>query len=173
MTNFKIVLIITICLSFPLFNLYGQDEFANTLFYSDSIGAYKADLSKIKWIVGSWKGDAFNNKIEESWLPASGGSMMGMYKLYSEDQVKLYEFMVITEENESLTLKLKHFDSELKGWENKDKYIEFKLVKIMGNRVYFNAYTFEKISDNEINIYVVISRNGKKEEMKFNYKKII
>jgi len=36
--------------------------------------------------------------------------------------------------------------------------------------VYFDDFTFEKVSENEINVYVVISEKGKTEEVKFNYK---
>ena len=46
-----------------------------------------------------------------------------------------------------------------------------KLIKIDGNRLYFDGFTFEKVSDSEINIYGLIHQDGKAEEVKFNYKK--
>ena len=49
--------------------------------------------------------------------------------------------------------------------------IDFKLVKVTDNKVYFDEFTFERISSDEINIYVVIDDKGKREEIKFNYKK--
>jgi len=67
---------------------------------------------------------------------------------------------------------LKHFDKELKGWEEKEEVQRFKLIKVAENRLYFDGFTFEKISPNEINIYGLIHQNdGTAEEVKFNYKR--
>ena len=97
---------------------------------------------------------------------------MCAFKLVVDGKIKFYELCTITEENNSLILKIKHFNSDLKGWEDKDKSAEFPLVKITKNRVYFDEFTFEKISADEINIYVVIQqKNGQQEEVKFNYTK--
>ncbi|MEQ9591093.1 MAG: DUF6265 family protein, partial [Cyclobacteriaceae bacterium] len=86
--------------------------------------------------------------------------------------VSFYELVTIVEENETLLLRLKHFDKNLHGWETKDETIDFRLVKVMPNRVYFDEFTFERISKNEINIYVMIgSQDGSSEEVKFNYHK--
>jgi len=42
--------------------------------------------------------------------------------------------------------------------------------KTDGNRMYFEGFTLEKISDNEINIYPSIDHeDGSTEEVKFNY----
>tara|TARA_R110000744_G_scaffold120598_2_gene224672 strand:+ start:1264 stop:1470 length:207 start_codon:yes stop_codon:yes gene_type:complete len=64
---------------------------------------------------------------------------------------------------------LKYFHRDLKSWEEKDKTIDFVLVKVMENKVYFNGMTIEKVSDNEINIYVSIEDNGSTKEEKFTY----
>jgi len=96
---------------------------------------------------------------------------MGSFKLVVNEIVQFYELCTITEENESLLLRIKHFDKDLKGWEEKDQSIEFPLVKIEKNKVYFDGLTFEKINEDELNIYVIFKDEGKEEvEMKFNYK---
>ncbi len=97
---------------------------------------------------------------------------MFVFKLVVDEKVAFYEVGHIRQEGETLILRLKHFNSNLTGWEEKDKTVDFKLVKLEGNRVYFDDFTFEKINESEINIYVVIEQeNGSKEEVKFNYKK--
>jgi hypothetical protein len=97
--------------------------------------------------------------------------MMCVFKLTVDGRVKFYEIVTISEENNTLILRLKHFDKSLKGWEDKDKAIEFKLVKITGNKVFFDEFTFERVDENEMNIYVVIENKGKKTETKFSYKR--
>ena len=68
-------------------------------------------------------------------------------------------------------LRLKHFHANLKGWEEKDETIDFPLVKLDGQTAYFDGMTFEKVSDTELNIYVLIEdKDGEKREMKFPYK---
>lgn len=150
-------------------NIYAQDT--NTIQYDSSKGSPKATLANINWLQGRWKGYAFGGITEEVWTPPAGGSMMCAFKLIVNEKVRFYELVTIVEENTSLILRLKHFHADLKGWEEKDKTINFKLVKITGNRVYFDEFTFEKLSENEMNIYVAMQNNGKSEEVKFNYVK--
>ncbi len=151
---------------------YGQDKFPNTLFLNDSIDSPKAVLSNIEWIVGHWRGEAFGGITEEVWTPALGKSMMCAFKLVINDEVKFYELVTISEEHGSLILRLKHFHSNLSGWEEKDETVDFKLVKVAENKVYFDGFTFEKVSDKEMNIYVDIQSGEQKTETKFNYKKV-
>jgi len=92
--------------------------------------------------------------------------------LMENEQVQFYELCTITEEKGSLILRLKHFHSDLKGWEEKDETVDFKLVKVTPGKVFFDGFTFERISDNEINIYVVIEDGGEQQEVKFNYRKV-
>ncbi|WP_254700802.1 DUF6265 family protein [Paraglaciecola mesophila] len=98
--------------------------------------------------------------------------MMGAFKLVVEDQVQFYEIETISQVNDTLMFRLKHFNKDLTGWEEKDKTVDFKLVKVTDNKVYFNGLTLERINDNEINIYVAIEQEGNTTEEKFNYKRV-
>jgi len=131
----------------------------------------KASLEEISWMEGHWKGEAFGGITEEIWSPPLGGSMMFSFKHVADGKVTFYELGHIREVNESLVFELKHFGTDLKGWEEKDEVQSFKLIKVDGNRFYFEGFTFEKISDDEINIYGLIQEGDKAEETKFNYKK--
>ena len=153
-------------------NSLGQDKFPNTLSFNDSIESPSADISDIEWIAGLWRGEALGGIIEEAWTPPLGGSMMGAFKLVVNNKVNFYELEIIMEVNSSLILRLKHFHSDLKGWEKKDDTIDFKLVKITNNKVYFDNYTFERINKDELNVYVVLQNGEEKNEVKFHYKRV-
>ncbi len=153
-------------------SIEAQDKFSNTISYSDTAAFPSATLEAVHWIEGHWKGEAFGGITEEIWTPPLGGSMMCAFKLVVNGKVKFYELVTIVEFNNSLTLRLKHFYPDLKGWEEKDKTVDFKLLKVTENKVYFDGFTFEKISSNEINMYVVIDDKGNKKETKFNYKRV-
>jgi hypothetical protein len=144
----------------------------NTIPFTSGNRSPIATLSDISWISGHWRGEAFGGITEEIWGPPLGDSMMFSFKLVVDDKVSFYELGHIKEDGGTLLLQLKHFDGNLKAWEEKEVTKDFKLVKLEGTRVYFDEFTFEKISENEINLYVVIGQDdGDKKEVKFNYKK--
>lgn len=150
--------------------LYCQAQ--NTLSFNNDSVSPKATLSAVSWIAGHWKGEAFGGITEEIWSPPLGDSMMFVFKLVTNGKVEFYEIGHIQQQDETLVLQLKHFHGDLKGWEEKNETVDFKLVKMEADRVYFDDFTFEKISDQEMNLYVVISdTDGSKQEVKFNYKR--
>jgi len=168
-TKIKFLLLI-ISIAFNL--VFAQNKMEYTLTYDSLLGSPKATLDDVAWISGYWRGEAFDGEVEEIWSSPLGNSMVATYKLVVDDKVKFYEIETITEKNGTLVLQLKHFHSNLKGWEEKDETVDFLLVKITENRVYFDGMTFEKVSDNEMNVYVRIKQTDNvSEEMKFNYHK--
>jgi len=150
-----------------------QPHFPNTMFSDSTKESPNASLADVSWIQGSWHGEAFGGVVEEIWSPPLGNSMMCVFKLVVNNKVKFYEIVTISEEYNTLILRLKHFNADLTGWEEKDETVDFHLVKVTENKVFFDGFTFERISENEINLYVVISHNEEKEEVKFNYRKFI
>ena len=129
-------------------------------------------LENIAWIAGTWHGEAFGGITEEIWSKPSGGSMMASFKLINDGKVTFYEIEVIREIENTLILQLKHFGPDLKGWETKDETVDFPLKEITENKVVFEGMTFEKISEDQMNIYVDIKNDkGEVEVVKFNYNK--
>ena len=144
----------------------------NTKSFTVGSKSPEATLEDVSWIAGHWKGEAFGGVAEEIWSPPLGDSMMFVFKLAADGKVQFYEVGHIQQTGETLLLQLKHFHGSLKGWEEKDETVDFKLVQIDGNRVYFDGFTIEKISGNELNMYVLVGeKDGTAKEVKFNYKK--
>ena len=129
-------------------------------------------LENVAWIAGNWKGEAFGGITEENWSKPSGDSMMATFKLIKDGTVSFYEIEIIREIENSLVLQLKHFHGNLKGWETKDETVDFPLKEITADTVVFEGMTFERVSENEMNIYVDIDKeNGSVETVTFNYTK--
>lgn len=161
----------TVFILFLLLSTRSHSQSANTM----TLGTSKspsATLNDMAWLAGHWRGEAFGGITEEVWTPPLGGSMMCSFKLVSDGKVKFYELVTLTEEAGTLMLRLKHFHGDLKGWEEKDKTIDFPLVKVEGNRVYFDGMTFERKSDGDMNVFVMIGQKGKEEEVVFPYRKV-
>ena len=167
--NRILVFIVLIC----SFTLNAQKQVASHIMTLDSLSnSPKAKLADVAWISGNWKGEAFGGLVEENWSDPSGDSMMATFKLINDGKVSFYEIEIIREVKESLILQLKHFNGDLKGWETKDETVDFPLVKITDSMVYFDGMTFEKVGDNEMNVYVLMmQKDGSKNQMKFKYKK--
>jgi len=144
----------------------------NTLSLAEGESAPPADISQIEWMTGHWKGKAFGGSTEEIWSPPAAGAMMFVFRSIMGNEIGFYEIRHIRELENSLVFELKHFGPDLKGWEEKDEVQTYKFIKAEENSMYFEGVTFERISDQEINIYGLIdNEDGTAEEMKFNYKR--
>jgi hypothetical protein len=129
-------------------------------------------LENIAWISGNWKGKALGGIVEENWSHASGGSMMATFRLIKDGTVAFYEIEIIRELENSLVLQLKHFNSDLTGWETKDETVDFPLKEITANKVVFEGMSFERVGDNEMHVSVNLGeKNGAEETIKFKYTK--
>ncbi|TVZ16440.1 hypothetical protein JM81_2701 [Maribacter sp. MAR_2009_72] len=164
--KYKLMKPITLCFLFASIWLRSQQ----TVSYEEGMLSPTTKLDTISWLAGHWKGEAFGGIVEEIWSPPQNGSMMFSFRLIADGAVGFYEFGHIIETNGTLLLQLKHFDADLNGWEEKDETVDFKLVKITEDRLYFDDFTIEYISDKEINMYVDVGEgDGKSNEVKFNY----
>jgi len=142
----------------------------NTISFEEGMTSPDATLSNIEWLAGHWKGEAFGGIAEEIWSPPADGSMMFSFRLLDKGVVSFYEFGHLLEIDGTLILQLKHFDANLSGWEERDENIDFRLVKVVGNRFYFDDFTIERVSEKEINMYVEVGEeDGSSNEVKFNY----
>lgn len=152
---------------FLLFTTFGFAQ--NTLHYNDEKGSEKATLKDISWLEGNWTGEAFGGTYQENWSKPFGGSMMFNFKLVVEGKTVFYELGHIVEKEGTLLYQIKHFGADLKGWEEKDQSEDFRFIKKEGNRMYFDNFTFEYISEKEVNLYAYFEDS--KEEVVFNFKK--
>lgn len=118
-----------------------------------------ARSTDLDWLAGAWQGPAFDGVADEIWSAPIAGSLMGIYRLVVGGQVKFYELIVIEEEEDSLVLRIKHFNPGLQGWEEKDQAIEFPLVAIEPGVAYFDGLTFLRISDEDLDVHLRV-RHG-------------
>ena len=128
-----------------------------------------ATLEDVSWLVGSWEGEAFGSTFEEVWNPPSAGSMVGFFKVISDDQVSFYELLLLVEEEGSLSLKVKHFNPDFSAWEEKEDYVNFPFVKVEDDALHFAGISFYSLGDNEIHAYLVMRHGDEIREEKIVY----
>jgi hypothetical protein len=67
--------------------------------------------------------------------------------------------MLLSVEDGSLSLKVKHFTSDFVAWEEKPDFVNFKLVKLEPDALHFSGISFYRRDDDHIDAYIVL-RNG-------------
>jgi hypothetical protein len=118
-----------------------------------------ATLDDASWLVGSWTGTAFGERFEEVWNPPSAGTMVGLFKLFGDDGVAFYELLLLSVEEGTLSLKVKHFSADFSAWEEKPDFVNFRLVKKEVDALHFGGLSFYRKGDDAIDGYIVM-RNG-------------
>ena len=132
-----------------------------------------ATLADIAWMQGRWVGDGLGGVSEELWSPPQGGVMMGMYRLLKQDRPVFYEFVMIVEENGTLAMKLKHFNPDFSGWEEKADFVTFKLVAVEPGAAHFNGLSYVREGDDELRIYLILrDKDGTSREELFKLRRV-
>ena len=100
-------------------------------------------LEQMDWLIGQWVGTGIDGApAMESWLPPSGDTMVGTFvQETGEGGIRFSEILYLMEEEGTLVLRLKHFNADLTGWEEKDGMLTFRLIAVEECAAYFNALT--------------------------------
>ncbi len=147
----------------------------NTLKLDENSPAAVAHADSFRWLVGYWVGSGLGGSCEESWLPAMGrsemgASMIGTFRLLKDDQLVFTEFFQLSREESGWTLRLKHFDPKLRGWEAKDEFSEFRLIRAEPNAVYFDGLTYRLTEQGQLHVFVAMrQKDSSFREAKFEF----
>lgn len=128
------------------------------------------NLRQLEWLSGYWTGEGFGGECEEVWMPEIDGNMIGTFRFWTEGKLIFTEFMNIVQEGETFSLKLKHFNPDLSGWEEDGDWTVFRLVEVGENSVWFDGLTMIR-KDNGIHLYLSITENGEETIEELFYRK--
>lgn len=146
---------------------------ANTLKLNEGAARPKAAIADLKLLIGNWRGDFLGSTAEELWLEPVGGAMIGMFRLYSKEKPIFYEFWSAFEEEGSVTMRLKHFNPDMKGWEEKDAFVTFRLVKADADTIWFEGLTYSKQKDGSLKGFIALKqKDGSVKEETFTMRPV-
>jgi len=131
-----------------------------------------ATIADMSWLAGQWIGEGLGGLTEEVWSPPRNGVMMGMFRLVRDGKPIFYELLTLAEEKGSLTLRLKHFNADLTGWEEKDKTIDFPFIMKADGVVHFEGLAWRPEGPDALTIYLAIRRDGNVREEKFQLRRV-
>lgn len=134
---FRAVVLLCACVLTP--SVHAQE----TRLGGEGFESPAARLDQMDWLVGQWSGEGIGGApAMESWLPPTGDTMVGTFVQSTEEGgIRFTEHMYLMEEDGTLVLRLKHFNADLTGWEEKGDMLTFRLVAIEPCAAYFHALT--------------------------------
>lgn len=141
-------------------------------FESQSQNIESPKIIDFKWLSGNWVGDGFGGISQEVWTEPSVNSMVGVYKHYKDGKPTFYEFMNISENDGKISLRLKHFNPDMSGWEEKTDFVEFPFVSATQNKIEFKGLIYELIDNDTMIIHLKLNRGGEVSTEVFNFKKM-
>jgi len=130
-----------------------------------------ATLDDASWLVGSWSGTAFGSQFEAAWNAPSAETMVGLFKLFGDDGVEFYEILLLSVEDGTLSLKVKHFSADFTAWEDKEDYVNFRLLKKEDDALHFGGLSFYRRGDDSIDGYIVMRNGEETTEHHLDYKR--
>ena len=131
-----------------------------------------ATLDDAHWLVGSYSGTAFGGQFEQHWSAPSAGTMVGTFKLMQDGAVTFYELLLLSVEDGTLSLKVKHFNPDFSAWEEKADFIDFRLVKFDNDELHFGGLSFYRRGDDAIDAYIVMRSGETVREEKLEYRRL-
>lgn len=117
-----------------------------------------ATIEDASMLVGSWTGTAFGGRFETVWNPPSAGTMVGFFKLLGDENVAFYEILLLSVEDGTLSLKVKHFNPDFTAWEEKADYVNFQLVSKEKDALHFGGLSFYRRDADSMDGYIVMKK---------------
>lgn len=143
---------------------------AQVKFLENTASPGKGNISQISWLQGLWQGEGLGGECEEVWMPMKDNQMVGTFRFYSEGKLVFSEFMRLVQEGDTFVLKIKHFNPDGSPWEEKNDWVDFRLIDIQQNLVHFHGFTIIRNGDS-LKMYMSMTENGETSIEELNFKK--
>ena len=134
-------------------------------------------LSPLAFLSGRWMSEERTEVQEENWSPVIGNSMMGSFRIVQGGRPVFYEFWVVEVDENRPVLRLKHFDANLAGGEEKNVSTKMPLVsKAEGDALFVEedgsvSLHYHRIGD-RLTCTVHHVRNGKSSDETFTLTRV-
>lgn len=143
----------------------------NTLKLDAGASSPPAQIEDLAWLAGYWRGEGLGGESEEIWGQPIGDRMLGVFSLSREGSLVFSEAMSLVEEGGSLVLKIKHFSRDFTGWEEKDDFVSFPLVRLGEQEAFFSGLTFRRQGD-QLEAFVVLESGEEAGEVSLRFERV-
>jgi hypothetical protein len=131
-----------------------------------------AKVADFAWLAGTWAGEGMGGQVDEVWSAPAGGTMVGHFRLVKDGQPVFYEILTLVEAGGSVEMRLKHFNPDMTGWEEKADYLTFKLTRMDATGVYLGPFTIRRTGPDSWDGFLKMSQGGQTREEKFVFRRV-
>jgi len=169
--------LIILALTLPAFSASAQQPVSvtqHTLRLAPGQLSPPATIADVAFLAGHWTGDGLGGRFEEVWTPPKQGVMVGMYRGLTMDGAPTFnELLVLREEQGSLIVRLKHFDPDMTGWEDKAQVVTMPFLGTRDGLVHFDRMSFQVTGPDTLTCYLAESaKDGTVREVEFHYTRV-
>jgi Domain of unknown function (DUF6265) len=130
-------------------------------------------IEAASWLVGHWHGTGLGGQVDEVWSPAVNGQMIGHFRLAKDGKPVFHEFMILEEHEGGLRLRVKHFNPDMVGWEDKDKSVDFGFVSVQPDRLTFRGLVLRREGPDRLEIALTMrTSNAERKVELFQFVKV-
>ena len=86
--------------------------------FLQSHATQSVSIESLEFLSGTWRGETAASIIEETWLPPEEGNLTGVFRMTGDGRGQLVEIMTLTEEEDGLVYRLRHFNTALVPWKS-------------------------------------------------------
>jgi hypothetical protein len=123
-----------------------------------------ATIEDAAWLSGRWVGTGLGGQMEEAWTPPVGGQMVGHFRYWRDGQPQFYEFLMMDVVEGGVRMRVKHFNPDMVGWEEKGGWVEFEPVSVGADVLAFNGLVIRREAADRIVITIRLRRGDVIEE---------
>jgi hypothetical protein len=120
---------------------------ANTWRLAKDAARPLAKIDVAAWLVGQYGGTGLGGEVEYQWLPPRAGQMYGTFRSMRDGKTVFAEILQLAEVDGTLALRVKHFSNDFVAWEEKEKFVEFKLNEVRADELRFDGLTLRRAPD--------------------------
>jgi len=132
-----------------------------------------ARVEDLAWLQGQWEGPGLAGPATEVYSPPAGGLIVGHFRQLRDDRVWFFEIMTIVQVGPSLEYRLRHFNEDLTGWEEKGTVLKFPLVAVERDVWYFDGLTIRRDGpDGMIGAVRIGNKDGTSREAVIKYRRV-
>jgi hypothetical protein len=128
--------------------------------------ALAQSIEDASWLAGRWVGEGLGGELEETWAPPVGGQMVGHFRLMRDGQPVFYEIMLMDVVEGGVRMRVKHFNPDFVGWEEKDAWVTFEPSRVSADALAFNGLIIRRTAPDAIEMRLTLRRpDGVHEEI--------
>lgn len=126
--------------------------------------AQTATIDDAAWLAGRWVGEGFGGQMEEAWAPPVGGQMVGHFRYWRDGEPQFYEFLMMDVVEDGVRMRVKHFNPDMTGWEDRAEWHTFEPVSAGPQALLFNGLEIRREGEDRIVMTIRLRRGDVVEE---------